>query len=184
MGDQGTGIRVRLCSEKSPRPWGLSPSQRCLCHIRTEPSQQGVQPGSCLLPRRALGWIRAAGSTGGAVCICVQVTHPCRGIGAARNTGSKESPTWEPGAPRGPGGPGRAWGTRAPSVTQPWLSPLPIELQPWQQLPTAKLPHFPIPSPAHRTCLLLSRGWGCPEQQQTVLILTFAPAFPGNPGGP
>lgn len=34
------------------------------------------------------------------------------GTEQARHTGS---PTWEPGAPRGPGGPGRAWAGRAPS---------------------------------------------------------------------
>lgn len=111
--------------------------------------------------------------------------HPAPPLGS--------SPTWEPGAPRGPGGPGRAWGrteTSEPCAQprpQPRSSPLPTQLPSPHVAPDARGKDFPcsVSSPAELICLVLPQGegeFGATKRWQTAL--TLGPAFPGNPGRP
>lgn len=85
---------------------------------------------------------------------------PAPKMGFGMDPCCQESPTWEPGAPRGPGGPGRAWGTRAASVTQPWLSPLPAELQ---KFPMAKISYFPHSQPSRENLPGAFQGAGAAQ---------------------
>ena len=113
---------------QSPCAWATS-----TVSIQHQDKTQPATSRARVLPAPAKGsGIHAANAIGSTRYILQSIAHPqgitAEGAEQARHTGSMASPTWEPGAPRGPGGPGRAWGRRAPS--EPCAAALTAPLSP------------------------------------------------------
>lgn len=139
------GIRLSLCSDKSPCP-GTIPAVSVLPQDRTQPPGNGTR----VLPAPKKGFGMDPGDV-------LQVTHPRRGITAGQPYLGARSTTRT-------GGTWQGLGDKSTISDRALAEPPPsFSCKIGRNSLGQRLPVLPIPSPAHRTCLVLSRGLELPR---------------------